>query len=688
MLPDLGRLSLLPAAGARTGVLGILDRVLGSPLVMQPPKPESAELVALVDEVKSLKDEAWGFHEAAMKLLFPGEGGDWNKELSRAMVEDASCIATNAEAKAADAERALASAITSAKRGKDVANWQEALEAVRHAALDARGYADDAMNLAESARERLNGLEFTGLINDGLYSVQGVNTTSQEKCPDRGWPPNAGAGSGEWRINEGDDGARANDEGKYVRNPNGELQPVKKGKMITLGEIEQYTDDEARQFRAETVDGATRRDPKDALKAAGQRYRQVRAWLSKFGHDAAVPLHLGMWLCESEIASIDERVRGACVQWARWELRYTTDESLDAKGNPAIWAALMVLQALAERNTLGRVELSTDTSYLDYKASSFYTLAGLVDYMKVFQSETYYDEAYQDAPNTQAARRFDSLLREVGLVVPHKLAWFSAGEINAQKAKAMFLDNLLRRGAAARAADGLGNNAEPDEVARVASAALEDPKSGLATSVLTLEGPRVVQRSTAAPAAAAPAVAHSAGAVAPLRPRPRPTPDPPGRPPPSSLSAKENSCSESQDNEAMAQRQESLERREAVDARARSKVERLKADASLRELAPVRKAGATEERDAAEGPPESAKSASKPAGKRRKADPTSALEKRIHRLVSQVERLEREVPKAKGVHVELLNHALPHARSELASARAELELEQANQAKQAVRDAQ
>ena len=686
MLPDLGRLSLLPAAGARTGVRGILDRVLNSPLVMQPPKTESAELVALVDEVKSLEGEARGFREAAKKLLFPEEGDDWNKELSRAMVEEASCIATKAGAKADDAERALASAIAIAKRDKGVVNWQDALEAAQAAALFARGHANDAMNLAESARERLNGLEFTGLINDGLYSVQGVNTTSQEKCPDRGWPPNAGVGSGEWRINAGDDGARPNGEGRYVLDPNGELQPVKKGKMITLGEIEQYTDDEARQFRAEAVDGSTRRGPEDALKAAGQRYRQVRAWLSKFGEHATVPLHLGMWLCKSEIASIDERVRGACVQWARWELIYTTDEHLDAKGNPAIWAALMVLQALAERNTSGRVELSTHASYLGYNASSFYTLKGLVDYMRRFQSEVYYDEACQDAPNTKAARQFDSLLREhVYKSVPHNLAWFSAGEINAQKAKAKFLDNLLRRGAAARAADGLGNNAEPDEVARVASAALGDPKSGLATSVLTLEGPRFVQRSN--PASPHPIVAHSAGAVAPLRPRPRPTPDPPGQPPPSSLSAEENNHSESQDNEAMAQRQKSLEMRKAVDARARSKVERLKAGASL---APVRKAGATEERDAAEGPPESAKSASKPAGKRRKAEPTSALEKRINRWASQVERLEREVPKAKGVQVDLLNHALPHARSELASARAELELEleQANQAKQAERDAQ
>lgn len=651
MLPDLGRLSLLPAAGARTGVPGRVDLIMSKPLQNQAPKPQ---LNRLADKSNSLREVARNLYDQVKALLFPEEGDDWNKELSREMVQHASGIATSAEEAAISAESVAASVAA-----MGVVDLNERLQA---AAGTARGYAKDAMSLVERATEELNEREWGGLVNTrgGLYSFIGVKTPSQEKCSPGGRPPNAGVRDSEWSINEEDDGAKYNKEGK-LHNPNGELSALTKVKLITEEEIVEYTDDQARLFDAKVVKGATRRETKEALDAAALRYRQTRAWLPKFGRWAAAPVQMGMWLQESEIASIDERLRFACVQWARWELRHTTDDALYTKGNPTIWAALLVLQALAERNASGRVEISKNISYLEYNASSFYTLEGLLEYMKGFQSEEYYDEAYQDASRTLVPRRFYEVVRNnVHKPTPHKLAWFAAGDDHARNVKVKFLDHLLRRDAAARAVDELGEDADPDQVKRVSRKALEDPKSGLAKSVLNLEGPLLLEGSTVAPVADAPAALSRRGKrAAPLPP----TPDPPL---PAPVSPEENERLEKIDNVEIARLQKVSEKHKADDVLGDKRLVRLKSKTTEERDEPQTReaeAGATAHLAARpQLPPEprqqSTKSASKPAPG---TGPRSRSRNEEASKVSKATPWGGDVPEAHGIQREIMLHNLTNS---------------------------
>jgi hypothetical protein len=185
-------------------------------------------------------------------------------------------------------------------------------------------------------------------------------------------------------------------------------------------------------------------------------------------------------LGDGDLPGIENKVRAACVQWAREGGGHEASGKVNPKGSPLIWAILLFLQTLAERNEPPRVvvqereyveqrrqtktttkkggkvvvsEESVDKSET-YKASLFYTLKELHKYMKKFKGEECLDRVQQDMSATKVkGENAATQAKRVDKLKVHKLRHDSLGRGVAVNVKADFLHNLLRRAEVAAQAE-------------------------------------------------------------------------------------------------------------------------------------------------------------------------------------------------------------------------------------------
>ena len=172
------------------------------------------------------------------------------------------------------------------------------------------------------------------------------------------------------------------------------------------------------------------------------RLAQVLCWLEKLmGNADAAVAHFGLTLPVDERPAIMNRVRRACIQWAREGGGHEHEGSINPKGNTVLWAILFFLDALARKNTPPGVVVKKKKPFTDgkneYKAEDFYTLAGLHEYLWKHKSTP----CPEIGPRPLDRRR------------PRSLRWDPLGKGDAPELKAKFLHNLLRRAEAGAEAE-------------------------------------------------------------------------------------------------------------------------------------------------------------------------------------------------------------------------------------------
>ena len=234
--------------------------------------------------------------------------------------------------------------------------------------------------------------------------------------------------------------------------------------------------------RAKTAEAVAEKAREELLRLANMRYWQVLCWLDKLQKDSVVLEHLGLGLEEGDLPGIENKVRAACVQWAREGGGHEGRGKVNPKGSPVIWAILLFLQTLAERNEPPRVvvqekeyveerrktktkrttekdgtvvvsEESVDSSER-YKASLFYTLKELHKYLKKFQGASCQDRAPQNTSATKVrGKNATTQAQQVDKYKVPKLRHDSLGLGKAANVKADFLHNLLRRAEVAAQAE-------------------------------------------------------------------------------------------------------------------------------------------------------------------------------------------------------------------------------------------
>ena len=300
-------------------------------------------------------------------------------------------------------------------------------------------------------------------------------------------------GDGPSTASGGESGSDGDEEEPDAFDPNGPSNPFdgglvsdeeeggeKEAEVKAREEMEKV--EEAKYYAAESKKEPAEKASEELLRLANMRYWQVLCWLDKLQKDSVVLEHLGLGLEEGDLPDIENKVRAACVQWAREGGGHEGRGKVNPKGSPVIWAILLFLQTLAERNEPPRVvvqekeyveerrktktkrttkkdgtvvvsEESVDSSER-YKASLFYTLKELHKYLKKFQGASCQDRAPQNTSATKVrGKNATTQAQQVDKYKVPKLRHDSLGLGKAANVKADFLDGLLRRAEVAAQAE-------------------------------------------------------------------------------------------------------------------------------------------------------------------------------------------------------------------------------------------
>ena len=514
MLPSLGRLALLPAAATRQRrhkeTPTDAPKRPFSDITKAELKENSKALQAAQDVYDELSAYAASAHRESVTAL----------SLTKQRSSEATVRAARKHAETA--QEALAIVTRLANQLQQLAAEAGASEEVKALAIRALERADEARGAAEAAAEAAEDLQKrappppAGQSHNPLYA-----------------PP-----SNSVILN--DDGAKLDSDGNISRhNASFDDDAKTERYVIAYWEIEPFTDTEMEAYRKhgaeedkevkmddgafafdevlveeeeeeeeeanaldgdkasteddlygeeEESDGSESEDPdkdgkvandarNELLRLANMRYWQVLCWLDKLQKGGIVLDQLGLRLQEGDLPGIENKVRAACVQWAREGGGHEGSGKVNPKGSPVIWAILLFLQTLAERNTPPRVVVQ-EKEYVEqrrqtktttkkggkseelvdrsqrYTASLFYTLKELHKYLENFKGDRCRDRAPQNISATKVrGEHATTQARQVDLVKVHKLRHDSLGPGDAANVKADFLHNLLRRAEVAAQAE-------------------------------------------------------------------------------------------------------------------------------------------------------------------------------------------------------------------------------------------
>ena len=196
---------------------------------------------------------------------------------------------------------------------------------------------------------------------------------------------------------------------------------------------------------------------RDLARRANMRYWQVLCWLEKLTKEEGnLPDEFGIALTRDELKMAELRVRAACVQWAREGGGGEKQGKVSKWGNPILWAIVIFLQTIAERNDPPRVVVRDREDVLKtYRAKTLVTLEELYKFLYQFKGDDCQDKAQLNANATRVAGNSDAAnaARQTGRLPTRRLRYDSLGSRDAQEKKVMFVHNLLRRSEVANGAE-------------------------------------------------------------------------------------------------------------------------------------------------------------------------------------------------------------------------------------------